>query len=265
MKKLFYLLLLAILGLSACQREAFFMPFNRQIDSCKIQTAYYYGGGGIFDTANFIYTQDRLTSLIGSESDVFYQYDSRGRVFSMAYYEKPGNLLYRIDTFYYVNDSSLSGITVHDYDMYNHLDTSHSQISFIYTGTQLSRLVTVDRYEGIPYEDTLISDFRWENGNVKSILFGSNGWVDSIYYRYDTNPNFFGPTSKNFFQIDPFFQLHVGFDFHLPYFISKNNVNNFTIYNNIDYPVTYLTDSLQHPLLVSQGGFDYMGYKWNCP
>ena len=265
MKKIYYLLFLAILGFSACQQEVINLPIVRQIDSCKIQTAYYYGGGGIFDTANFIYTQNRLTSLIGSESDVLYQYDSRGRVFSMAYYEKPGNLLYRIDTFYYVNDSILSGITVHDYDMFNHMDTTHSKISFVYNGTQLTRMVTVDSYEGVPYTDTLVSDFQWQNGNVKSILFGTNGWVDSINYRYDGNLNYFSSTSKYFFMIDPFFQLHVGFDVHLPYFISRNNVINFTIYNNIDYPVTYLTDSLGHPLMVSQGGFDYMGYKWDCP
>lgn len=264
MKKLFYTPFLAIMIFTSCQKEISFVPFARQIDPCKIQTAYYYGGGGTNDTASFIYTQDKLTSLIGSMADVLYNYDARGRVFSMAFYEKPGNLLYRIDTFYYANDSILSGITSHDYDMYNHLDTTLSQISFIYTGTQLSRLITIDSYPGVPYVDTLFSDFRWENGNVKSILFGSTGWADSMYYMYDSNPNYFNSTAEYFFMVDPFFQLHVGFDFHLPYFISKNNVSHFTLYS-MDYPVTYLTDSLRHPLLVKQGGFDYMGYKWSCP
>jgi hypothetical protein len=184
----------------------------------------------------------------------------------MAYFEKPGNLLYHIDTFQYQNDSILLQILSHDYDMYNHNDTVHSIIQFIYNGNILSKLFTVDRYEGYPDTDTLISEFRWQNDNVKSILMKSSQWADdSIYYSYDTNPNYFNSTSKYFFMADPFFQLHVGFDPHLPYFISKNNVTRFTIYTNIDYPVTYQTDSLHHPTKVIQSGFNYMGYKWKCP
>ncbi len=235
-------------------------------DSCHIRTAYYYGGsGGINDSADFFYTGTKLTSVIGSSADVLYAY-AGDRLFSMAYYEKPGNLLYHIDTFHYANDSMLSQIISHDFDMYNHFDTVHSVIDFIYNGNILSNLKTVDRYEGSPDSDTLISDFRWENDNVKSILFHSSYWADdSIYYDYDTIPNYFNATSRYFFMADPFFQIHVGFDPHLPYFISKNNVVNFTIYTNIDYPITYQTDSMHHPTMVNQGGFDYMGYKWECP
>ncbi len=89
--------------------------------------------------------------------------------------------------------------------------------------------------------------------------------LENIYYDYDNNANYFNAKSKYFFMLDPFFQIHVGFDPHLPYFISKNNVINFRIYGNIDYPVEYETDSLHHPTMVRQGGFDYMAYKWFCP
>ena len=274
MKKIL-LLILTIYAFTACQKEISLdnpdpnfvdTTTSPVLDSCRISRAYYYGGsGGINDSADFFYTGAQLTKVISGNADVFYAYDG-SRLLSMAYYEKPGNLLYHIDTFHYVNDSIITKIVSHDYDMYNHDDTVHSIINFVYSGDLLSQLITVDRYEGFSDTDTLTSDFRWENGNVKSIFFKSSYWADdSIYYNYDNNPNYFNSTSKYFFMADPFFQIHVGFDPHLPYFISRNNVINFTIYTNIDYPVSYETDSLHHPTLVNQGGFDYMGYVWECP
>lgn len=235
-------------------------------DSCRIATGYYYGGsGGINDTANFNYVSGKLVSVIGQNADVLYAYDG-DRLLSMAYYEKPGNLLYRIDSFAFANDSLLSTMRSHDYDMYNHMDTSHAVLSFIYDGALLREVRTFTGYEGIPDQDTTVSEFRWENDNVKSILTRDTYWADdSIYYDYDNVPNYFRASSRYFFMADPFFQIHVGFDPHLPYFISKNNVTNFRYYSTIDYPVTYQVDSLNHPLLVSQGGFEYMGYRWECP
>lgn len=54
-------------------------------DSCRIQTAYYYGGsGGINDTANFFYTGTRLISVMGSGAGVLYTYNG-DQLFSMAY------------------------------------------------------------------------------------------------------------------------------------------------------------------------------------
>lgn len=274
MKKILIFAFIAIPSLIGCQKELIdtrnqdnVIPVIQNFhDSCRIATAYYYGGsGGINDSANFYYTGNKLMSVIGSSADVYYTYVGN-QLFSMAYYEKPGNLLYHIDTFHYLNDGILLQIVSHDYDMYNHNDTVHSKIDFIYNGNLLSRLVTIDWYESVPDIDTLTSDFRWQNNNVKSIFLKSSQWEDdSIYYSYDTNPNYFNATSKYFLLADPFFQLHVGFDPHLPYFISKNNVIKYTIYTNIDYPVTYQIDSMYHPILVSQGGFDYMGYKWECP
>lgn len=239
---------------------------NTPIDSCRISKSYYYGGsGGINDSAAFFYTGQKLMTVVAGTADVIYAY-SGDKLISMHYFEKPGNLLYHIDSFYYSNDTVLSQIISHDYDMYNHFDTVHSVLDFIYSGAKLSRIITVDHYEGLPDTDTLISDFRWTGDNVNSIFFKSTVWADdSIHYTYDNNPNYFNATSKYFFMADPFFQIHVGFDPHLPYFISKNNVINFTIYTNTDYPIDYQTDSLHHPTLVRSGGFDYMGYIWSCP
>ncbi|MFT3909347.1 MAG: hypothetical protein QM737_07985 [Ferruginibacter sp.] len=277
MKQILFFSMIAAFIFTACKKEVAARsddpeniippPVNNTVqDSCHIKTAYYYGGsGGINDTADFFYTGLKLTSVIGTSADVLYTYDG-DRVLSMAYYEKPGNLLYHIDTFLYTNDSMITRKISHDYDMYNHFDTVHSVTDFLYSGNLLTQLVTVDHYEGSTDTDTSTSDLRWENDNVKSILFRSSYWADdSIYYNYDMVPNYFNATSRYFFMADPFFQIHVGFDPHLPYFISKNNVINFTIYTNIDYPVTYQVDSMNHPLLVSQGGFEYMGYKWECP
>jgi hypothetical protein len=267
MKKL--LLCLTVIAFLSCQKELSddtLNPFvNVPEDSCRISRSYFYGGGGVSDSADYIYSGNKLTKVEGVHSDVFYTY-SGDKLIAMHYYEKPANLLYHVDSFHYVNDTTISRVIAHDFDMFNHDDTVHSELDFVYSGNQLSQLITVASYEGFSDKDTSISEFRWENNNVRSILTKNTSWADdSIYYDYDNNPNYFTATSKYFFMVDPFFQLHVGFDPHLPYFISRNNVVNFRIYTNVDYPVQYQVDSLRHPTLVSQGGFDYMGYKWECP
>ncbi|MEO8771027.1 MAG: hypothetical protein ABI402_13095 [Ferruginibacter sp.] len=178
MKHFLCLVFIAGMCLTACQKElehtddpASVIPPNLNIvhDSCRIATRYYYGGsGGINDSANFFYTGNKLVNVIGTSADVLYTYNG-DQLFSMAYYEKPGNLLYHIDTFHYLNDSVLSQVLSHDFDMYNHNDTVHAVIDFIYSANLLTNLKTVNLYEGSVDTDTLFSDFRWENGNVKSI------------------------------------------------------------------------------------------------
>jgi hypothetical protein len=267
MKKIIAFILPVILFVS-CQKDMVTQqPLNLVPgDSCRIAKSYYYGGsGGINDSADFFYTGNKLTSVISNSADVIYSY-SGDRLVSLHYFEKPGDLLYHVDSFYYFQDTILSRIIAHDYDMYNHLDTIHSVREFNYTGSYLTRLTTVDSYEGITDTDTLIADFRWTGDNVRSIFFRSTVWVDdSIYYDYDNNRNYFSGTSRYFFMADPFFGLHVGFDPHLPYFISRNNVHKFTIYTNDEYLIEYQTDSLSHPTMIRSGGFDYMQYKWECP
>jgi hypothetical protein len=267
MKQNSILFLIAVLLISCQKDEVTQLPQNLiQDDSCRIIKSYYYGGsGGIYDSADFFYNGNKLTSVISNEADVIYAY-SGDKLISMHYYEKPGGLLYHSDSFFYINDTILSKIIAHDYDMYNHYDTIHSVREFNYSGNYLTRLTTVNSYEGMPDTDTLVSEFRWAGGNVNSIFSRSTTWVDdSIYYEYDNNPNYFSGASRYFFMSDPFFGLHVGFDPHLPYFISRNNVSKFIIYTNDEYPIEYQTDSLSHPIMIRSGGFDYMQYKWVCP
>jgi hypothetical protein len=270
MRKILYPVLIIVCIAVSCQKEIsdkyFLTKVNTRVDSCRISNSYYFGNSGaIIDSADFIYTGLKLIKVVGADADVIYSY-SGNKLTSMFYYEKPGNLLYHIDSFQYINDTVLSKIIAHDYDMYNHFDTVHSVLNFIYIGNKLTRIITVDQYEGFPDTDSTISDFRWTGDNVSSIFFRSTVWADdSIHYTYDNNPNYFNTTSKYFFMADPFFEIHAGFEPHLPYFISKNNVINFRIYTNVDYPVVYETDSLHHPILIKVGGWDNVKYKWVCP
>lgn len=268
MQKLFSFILIFCVFLTACQQE--FIPAPQNLlpqDSCRIKTAYYYGGsGGINDTANLIYNGGKLVRVEGEMADVIYSY-TNNRITSMFYYEHPGGLLYKIDSFYYVNDTVISRMIINDYDMYNHYDTVRSVIDFSYNGTKLSHVTTVDSRLGTTDRDTTISDFRWTGDNVNSIYITSSAWADdSIYYQYDNNFNYFRNVSPNFFMADPFFELYVGLDPHLPLFISKNNVVNYTTNGGtINYPLEYQLDSMNHPVMVRSGGFDYMGYKYECP
>ncbi|MER3498888.1 MAG: hypothetical protein C4308_09790 [Chitinophagaceae bacterium] len=61
---------------------------------------------------------------------------------------------------------------------------------------------------------------------------------------------------------DPGFELQVGFETHLSYFYSKNNVTNFNVYGTWDYPVVYGLDSSNNVTAVDMGGFPYMAYKY---
>ena len=70
-------------------------------------------------------------SVVSGSAHVIYSY-SGDKLISMHFYEKPGNLLYHIDSFQYSNDTLLSRMISHDYDMYNHYDTVHSVLDFIY-------------------------------------------------------------------------------------------------------------------------------------
>jgi hypothetical protein len=268
MKKILLYSFIAAAIFISCQKDFLLDPIvNTPLptDSCRIQTSYFYGGGGVDDSANYIYEAGRLVRVEGESARVLYGY-SGNRLVSMHFYEWPDNVLYRIDSFHYLNDSMISRLVSHDYDMYNHNDTVHAVVDFTYNGTKLMEMNTIYGYEGYSETDTSISEFRWTGDNVSSILLKSNVWADdSIYYQYDTNPNYFQNVSKNFLFADPFFQLHVGLDPHLPYFISKNNVTQFTIYTDVDYPILYEVDSLNRPILVSQSTFPYMGYKYECP
>ncbi len=253
----------------ACQKEI--QPITPTIpqpvaDSCRLSESHYYGGGGVHDSALYIYTGDQLTKLSGNNYEVRYFYNG-GTIHYMEYYTKPSMELYRVDTFEFNANNTLNRVRIHDYDEFWQTDTVYTILDFIYSGNRLTRVVRYDEWAYQPGQpDTLYNDFIYSGNNITKLLMSDPGGVfDSVVYSFDTNPNYFNPRSNYFFLQDPFFRIHVGMEPHLPYFLSENNVINFRIYDTVDYPITYQVDSSNRPLHVSQGGFDYMGYKYECP
>jgi hypothetical protein len=68
----------------------------------------------------------------------------------------------------------------------------------------------------------------------------------------------------HFWLFDPTFQIHVGLEAHLPYFYSRNNVAQFTIYDGWDYHIGYGLDSINQVTSVTVDGDDYMKYRYSC-
>ncbi len=260
------LLLTTIVFLFSCQKEIEFDPLDPvpPADSCRIHTSYFYGGGGVNDSAVYVYENGILTRLEGSEAIVKYFY-AGNFIRAMEYTSTFSNEVYRIDTFDFAN-GLLSRVRTHEYDFFWN-DSIYSDLVFQYNGTKLSRITRVDSLLNVAgYNDTLYSDFVYTGENITAMYMSDNmGVFDSIFYAYNNDLNYFNPVSRYFYLADPFFRIHVGFEPHVPYFLSRNNVINFTIYDGEDYPISYQLDSLNRPLLVSQGGFEYMGYKYECP
>lgn len=265
MKK-YFLSFLVISMFMACQKEIQFDPLDpvNPVDSCRLRTSYYFGGGGVYDSANYIYENGKLVRLNGSEAIVKYFYDG-SFIRSMEYVSAYTNELYRIDTFDFIN-GLLAGIRSHEFDPFWN-DSIFSVLSFEYNGNKISRVTRIDSLINMAgYNDTLYSDFVYTGENITAMYMSDNvGVFDSVLYTYNNDLNYFNPISRYFYLSDPFFQIHVGFEPHIPYFLSRNNVVNFTIYDGEDYPVSYELDSMNRPLMVRQGGFDYMGYKYECP
>lgn len=233
-------------------------------DTCRITRAWYYGGGGINDSADFIYVNNRLMKVEGNFAEVIYTYESN-RIKTMKFYEQPGLRLYKTDSMIYANNQ-LVKLYESDYDMYNQMDTIHSILHFTYAGNTLTQELREDWYEGFPTQvDSTVYRFIYTNNNVSRMDItdvDGNIW-DSITYVYNNDLNYFGNVSAYFYMADPFFQIHVGFEPHLPYFISKNSLVGFNT-SGIDYNVEYTTDASHRPLTVNLDGFEYMAYRYNC-
>jgi hypothetical protein len=260
------------ISLISCQKdftidEDPFNPSDSTIDAdtCRITRSWFFGGGGVNDSADYIYVNNKLLRVEGSFADVIYTYDSN-RVKTMKFYEKPAMRLYKTDSLIY-NNNKLVRIYESDYDLFNQMDTIHSILHFNYTGNTLASELREDWYEGFPNDkDSTVYQFIYTNNNVSQMNINDvyGNILDSITYVYNNDLNYFGNVSAYFYLADPFFQLHVGFEPHLPYFISRNNVIGFNVYG-IDYEVQYTTDSSHRPLTVNLDGFEYMAYRYNCP
>ncbi len=233
-------------------------------DTCRITRAWYYGGGGINDSADFVYANNRLIRVVGSFGRVEYTYDAN-RIKTMRFYEDGGMGLYKIDSMVYL-DNKLVKIHGTDYDLFFQTDTILSILHFTYSGNTLTKELREDWYQDFPGQiDSTVYRFTYSNNNVSRMDItdvDGNIW-DSITYVYNNDLNYFGNVSAYFYMADPFFQIHVGFEPHLAYFISRNSLVGFNT-AGIDYEVEYTTDSSHRPLTVNLDGFEYMAYRYNC-
>jgi hypothetical protein len=266
MRKLMGLLLFLLFVLFySCQQEVFEMP----LEGCKIIKGHYYGGGGMHDSAQFIYDeQGKLIKWINM--DGFYNYYYNGNNIIARIYRENGGSVWYIDSVNYNSNNTISEIVFYDFSGLYTPDTLHNKVIFYYQGNRVTNLKTVEFVDqGFGIEtDTTHTTFTWDPaGNIEKIKFVNNGYWgfdDSVLYRYDANPNYFKLVHPHFFLFEPQFDLQVGFETQLAYFYSMNNVTNFNVYGSWDYPVVYGIDSLNNVTKVDMGGFPYFEYEYEC-
>ena len=259
-------LIVSIIFLS-CQQE---LPaIITQAQNCKIIKGYYYGGsGGINDSADFIYDgAGKLIKWKGNDGYYDYFYNG-GRITARVFHENTGGTVLFIDSALYNAGNNISELIFYDYSGWYGYDSSRSVLTFGYQDNKLNHITNINYFDqGFGIEtDTVYTTVSWNSsGNIDKMMFTdySSNAYDSISYQYNADPNYFKLVHPQFFLFDPGFELHAGFESHLAYFYSSNNVINFIVYG-FNYPVDYGLDSLRHVTSVKMGGFDYMKYNYRC-
>ena len=266
MRKFYLTLLVISVILVACQRE-----INEIIEenpTCRIVTGLYYGGSGLNDSVTFSYTDNKVTRAESDLSYATYTYSGEN-IRTRLLYDKMMNELMSVDSVLYDGSNRITRLVTWYYPGALFFDTARFVYDFTYTGNQLSKIFETNTYYPPtgPEADTIINLFNSNAaGNIQSLVMTDvDGNVyDSIWYNYNTHPNYFKMVHPYFFLFDPFFQLHAGFTPHLPYFYSTNNVSNFIYYPGFDYDINYALDSLNKVTGVSMNGDQYMEYKYQC-
>jgi hypothetical protein len=248
----------------ACQQE---LPaIMERIDKCRIDYGHYYGGGGMHDSAHFIYDgAGRVIKL--DMPNGFYTYEYTGNNITLRKYFEGGTDLMFIDTLRYDASSSLVEMVSADYSLWWG-DTTRVKTLFGYTAGKLTRLTHIEAYSSTgPFTDTLVTLFNWNAaGNIEKMVFldALGEPIDSALYQYNTHENYFRAVHPHFWLFDPNFQLQVGLEAHFPYFYSRNNVIGFDIYGSSLYEVQYGLDSTKNLTTVNMDGDPYMEYRYKC-
>lgn len=247
----------------SCQRDL--AELTQEIAKCKIVMGYYYGGsGGLNDSANFIYGPDSKLTKVDAKFEYVQFFYSGDNITSRKWFNKLSNELMYVDTIQY-SGNNISRIIGHDYGTYTY-DSVDFHYVFDYQGDKLVRL----RYfePANPYMTDTLATVVTTNaaGNIEKLVWLDelNQPYDSIVYQFDANPNYFKKVHPHFILFEPFFELHAGFEAHLAYFYSTNNVKGFTIYSNWNYQISYDVDSATNVSGVKMDGMDYMRYKYTC-
>ena len=260
-------LAMVIIVFISCQKELSLIQAD--IDKCHIKMGHYYGGGGMHDSAQFIYNgEGKLVKWINMDGYYDYHY-SGNNIIERRYTESSGSLWY-VDSARYNQDNTIAEIVFYDLSGTYSPDTLHNKVIFEYQDGKVSRLRNIEYMDAAygPPTDTTFTIFTWNSANnIEKIKFINNDfWSidDSVLYQYDANPNYFKLIHPHFFLFDPEFQLQTGFETQLAYFYSKNNVSNLNVYGTWDYPVVYGLDSTNKMTTVSMGGFPYLKYEYRC-
>jgi hypothetical protein len=268
MRRYLYIVVSVILIIFiSCQKEL--SEIQLEINKCRIVMGHYYGGGGMYDSAQFIYNdQGKLVKWINMDGHYDYRY-SGNNIITRIYTENGGQLWY-VDSARYNSDNTVAEMVFYDFSGTYSPDTLHNKLIFQYQAGRVTNLQNIEYFDAGfgPETDTTFTTLTWNSaGNIEKIRFVSNGyWAvdDSVSYQYDTNPNYFKLLHPHFFLFDPEFQLQTGFETQLAYFYSKNNVSNINAYGSWDYPVIYGLDSTNKVTTVDMGGFPYLKYDYEC-
>ena len=261
-------LLFACIILFACQQEP--NEFISQAQQCRIKTGIYLGGGGMYDSATFIYdASGRIIKWEGLDGYYNYVY-SDGKISARIFHDAMTNEVWYVDSVRYDAAGKIKEMVFYDFSMTWGFDTIHTKMLFEYDNNRLSRVKHIEYYNiGMgPMSDTLRSRFGWDAvGNMDRVVYydelGDD--YDSALYQFDASPNYFNAIHPHFFLLDPEFQLQVGLEAHFPYFYSKNNVTNINIYGAWDNPIDYGLDSTNKVTSIDMGGFEYFRYHYECP
>ena len=249
----------------SCQAEV--DDIIEETKSCKIITGMYYGGsGGLNDSTSFIYDANGKLVKIEAQYGYYTFHYSGDKLIARRYYENM-DLLWEDSVKW--DGNSVSEFIQYDYS--SGVSPELARYLMYYSGGRLSKIEMIDMYpdwvNGGMLVDTFPTNVYWNPaGNIERLVFYDEfgDAVDSISYQYDNNTNFFKVVHPHFYLFDPMFELHAGFEPHLPYFYSKNNVTGFTIYDGFNYDISYGLDSLNQVSEVKMDGFDYMKYKYRC-
>lgn len=250
--------------LAACQKDVNDLT-PEEIEKCKIETGYYYGGsGGLNDSANFIYAANGKLSKVETEYERVEYFYNGDKISVRKFYDKlSGELVYE-DSIHYTGNN-ISRIIGNDYGSFG-LDSISYHYMLDYQGDRLSMV----RYfePGNPFNNDTFATVVHTNaaGNIEKMVYLDefDEPYDSVAYQFDANQNYFKKVHPHFILFDPFFQLQAGFEPHLAYFYSTNNVTGFTIYAGQNYQVSYDLDASKNISGVKMDGDDYMRYRFKC-
>ena len=173
MRKVFLPVIIVSAFIFSCQQEI--DQVQQQVDKCKISTAWYYGGGGgAYDSAQFIYdAQGKIIKWIGTEGNYDYFY-AGNNITARVFHENVGGELWYIDSIRYNPDNTIRELAFYDFSGLFGYDSVHNKIIFHYQGDKVTNLETVEFFNqgNGPETDTTFTTITWNaSATLKKCVF----------------------------------------------------------------------------------------------